>query len=673
MGDSVLASYFTLRLPEEVRKVISESQLNVIIEDISRISELLCGIPTKTGILFNKEITEAVEAQIFPLPTGKALRVWAESFFGNIPIDEHQKIITKFLKLDNRIKLASLEKRLLKLLSLLDALEGSAPDKGQSIPWFLGHYGFSVETVNLLYRDLTEPSDGGSTARRDLMLTIFSTLLYCCFTQCQSNDEEQEYSQPDNITISSSEFAKIMERLSQLEISLANQQAPLPGLRSGFTRPNIPTSVPPVPKMDGDSTDSSSDEEDSASESPKQPKGKSKPFNLQEFLAGVPTGALPTKSSTSSSGFGSGFGSSNPTSYKFSPTMVKSASSLGGASAWWETPILGNLLIGLKDMYKIHGSELNPGDFYRMLNDDPFGVVLISLDGTPYSFTCEKAKSKKNITYGAPVCKLLNPECHPGLLAKASNSLIKDLYPTTASILSRLLTSLIAQCHKPSVIPFTQRSIEEKVELLGQFQRLFTGLIQRVGLHENGGQQNPFHITTMSLVLVFFLNRWMRSIVNQDLRLLVADFDSTWNAHYEELRKAYGSFGIPRIKLSLALFLLKYVCNKCGYIGSVMDVCSVPCGFDGSKGSTSNQQSRGAVRLTPDAYEKYKAWKSADKKARRNIGPSAYVTQQKITDGVIRDPISNTSAHSGHHLSDLYDRNAKDQSKISLHSYSYEI
>ena len=71
----------------------------------------------------------------------------------------------------------------------------------------------------------------------------------------------------------------------------------------------------------------------------------------------------------------------------------------------------------------------------------------------------------------------------------------------------------------------------------------------------SGGQQEHFHVTSMALVSVFFVNRWMRAILSQDLSILNTSFDNIWMAKYDGKARVEVMKSIPKMPLKISLYI----------------------------------------------------------------------------------------------------------------------
>ena len=657
MGDiSYLNTYFADRLPDIPDSTLSskvEDRLPAIVSSILVITEALNSHSEaqNSDMIFNKKFTEEFN-RCYGVGKGTVdIKTWAEEWFVNSPPADFVVQFSQFYGLKNFLKLTSIESRFRDLLDPVFPVSNSSTFEDLMIS-----YGFAPNDIKLIYQDFPKPP---STLKRDIMCLILSAII---FQSLRSRRNPMVVASPVKVYKNNSVAQETVFDTKNVAdpkdlIKLFSKMG-LPE-KGGSTRSGKTLRYEDESESGSDSeedTEQGSVDEDDTSKakstytkkSSKHSKGNND-LNLLKFLSPAILSSLGKSQREMASLIGSTPNLESLNSYN-----------------WWEVgEKLPNELESMRNTYtKVR--ELNEQDVRDLLKSEN-GLIMADVEGRALQI---KMRKIKDATTGELVAVLWNPDDHAALARMGKHNSSKHIYPTTAPLLLQFISQQMISCHEKSAFAFKESTDQEKHSQLNDFNRMIISLLDKLNLMQSGGQNDPLHVTSMALVTVFFVNRWMRSMVAKDLSLLTLEFDNHWMSKYDRRVRIEANRIAPRMGFEISLLILGYFCKKCLTRGSYMSLCCIKCGFDTTlKGGVDNGTNKSKIRLSSDAFNTFMAWKKADAK-RKNVSIEKYISSENITQGLITS--ANTPTVSSNSLvGDVFDRTASDQRQVQLHRCDY--
>jgi hypothetical protein len=289
------------------------------------------------------------------------------------------------------------------------------------------------------------------------------------------------------------------------------------------------------------------------------------------------------------------------------------------------------------------------------------GLILLDLRGVPMRFSFDHKWKKFSPALSSPVAVLYNPDNNPDLTRLGRQDLARGIYPTTAQILLDFLVGqsqmvLNADPDWRTALSLHQSDKSAIQRILQQFHRSVIDLLHSLQLTGTSAKLHKHHLSHMAAVTVFFLNRWMNSLLRGDLQFLILNFDNHWALHYQKLCSPTSGQLYP---LGHALFILAYLCTGCGSRGAHAMLICPKCKIDRTTSSSSSTKA-----LNDAAFKVFLDWKSKDP-SRKSVNVERYIKEQNITVGVIH-PLKVSAT------SDPYDNASNFQNLVPPHSWATE-
>lgn len=173
------------------------------------------------------------------------------------------------------------------------------------------------------------------------------------------------------------------------------------------------------------------------------------------------------------------------------------------------------------------------------------------------------------------VTKLFNPDQHPVLSRMGAKAVPVHLLCATLAQFEAKMENQALKCLQES--PLFDSASEVVIKILFAYREKITLLCDGIfgGRTPAAVQAHRHHMTAWSVVLLFHLNRWMRALLNRNIKLLLDGFDTTWQCTYLVMLGTDAS-GLPVVSLQDALLFLGYHCPSCNRNGA----CSLWCFSD---------------------------------------------------------------------------------------------
>jgi hypothetical protein len=677
MGDlnlDKLQTFLSVLLPMDDGATWSstlESQMPSLVESISKIGTIVSGAAVATDGILTKEFTIEFDRCYSQGKGSITPKEWIETWFaGSTNSAANLKQINEFFGYKSS-RFNVLEGKLAKLLDPF--FPNTA---GQTMKAKLILYGFTIAHVELLYDLLPKPADVGSpTTQRDYMAVILAAVILHIMRTCPDDklssscttsaviENVKPVSTPEMSTGDLNSLVGqplTMEMLTSIMAAIKVQESAAKSGAGTQLRNKKVVTLPSgtVAESGEDTYDEDSvvdeDDEDGESSGRKTPQSGTKDLNLLKSLSTPPRGTLPSASDIIRDG---------------GLVLVESLDWLMQNELYYK-----GWVVGVNTFIK-ESKEFSARDFESALGSKD-GLVLFDILGHPFLYVFKSTKAGHQV---APICSIFNPDVHPVLSSLGRQPISMGLLPSTPANLLGFLAEQMSMCHDLSAIDYKQSTGKSRYHVLFQFNQKMINVMDKLRLTGTGDILDRFHLTSMATVMVFFVNRWMRAILNKDLNYLLIDFDVNWANDYKDLTEPSGPSNIPKMNLKVALFILGYLCDKCNTRGAHMDLCCVKCDIDKSGGDKNGGSNKSKIvgsgdTLTKVAYELYKQWRAAltgDAKKRSSLADYIRIKGITVANGLVVKTGTNTEPVSKVVAGDLYERNAKDQSLVKMQRCLY--
>ena len=660
MGDdsSFLSVYFSDRIPDltsELAMKVDERLPSLVTTILSIVDIQSAYSATLTeDIVLNSHFSDVFYKRYDQGKGDLDLKTWAEHWFlSKFAPTEFIFAFADFYGISRGARLNTIEARFKLLMDPLFPEASSLEFSDRLV-----EYGFNPEDIEMIYTTFPKPP---STVRRDFLCLILSAIILQCLRVRKNNSvnsDETPLIVPDVGGLDTKELIRALQQMG-LEVMT-------PKSKKGVGRVTRSGKQVMVESSSSSEDESASEGEDEVEETGKAVKSKLKRTKMHGNTTGIiDLNLLKQLYSAPSPPLVHG-------SNKVVGSMVHKGTRVNKLDWLYTGEILPDELVSLSNTW-LEERDVDESVIQSMLGSSD-GMILLDVRGVPHSVRYKKAKE----TTGVPTGVIWNPDNNSALARMSKVSSAQYIWPTTSPMLLQFISEQMLSCHDQSAINFKQDTDKAKHTCLADFNKLILGLLSRLNLIFQGGQQERLHITSMALVSVFFINRWMTAMLSQDLSLLNNSFDNIWMSKYEGRARVETLRIIPKVSLKISLFILGYFCDKCHTRGCSLTLCCVKCNVDASSKGNSTYSKPAAKKgkasgnfLEREAYKVFLAWKKADP-SRKSTTVESYISTQGITSGIVArsEPTTTTGSVDMH---DVYERNAVDQRLVRLHRCEYDV